>query len=162
MNRSTAAVHFPSRSSILKATVYPNTSPFNTYADCSKNLILINFQGNRYISRHPHDHTFPHRRIRTRQPAPAGPPQCAASQPGSWGSISPSRSPGETQPAASLQAFQRTSLVHIQLANVPVGTYNLAIKGENTLRSLSCLPQHSAIRSKPARRRASEGWGRQR
>jgi len=113
--------------------------PFNTYADCSKNLILINFQESGASPTTP-----------TATPSPTGSSaqgslilQGRPSAPDAAWITNFDISfitPGDTQPTASYNV-STDQFGAYNLSNVPVGTFNIAIKTENTLRAI--LPASS-------------------
>lgn len=107
--------------------------PFNTYADCTKNLILINFQetgvtpGTPTVTPQPTGVTATGNLLLQGRPAA---PHAA------WitGVEFSFTQQGQTQPTKTISSTT-DQYGGYSLTNLPSGTYTIAIKGENTLRA---------------------------
>ena len=107
--------------------------PFNTYTDCSKNLILINFQesgsspGTPTITPQPTGVTASGNLLLQGRPAA---PHAA------WiiGVEFIFTQPGQTQPAKTINTTTDQFGAYT-LTDLPVGTFTITMKGENTLRA---------------------------
>jgi Dockerin type I domain len=108
--------------------------PFNTYSDCSKNLILINFQESSASPITPTVTPQPTSVTATGSLLLQGRPSAPHA---AWitGVEFSFAQTGPSQPATTINTTTDQFGAY-SLTNLPTGTYNIGVKGENTLRAI--------------------------